>query len=283
MFPACKFSVNFQYLGNSESLANYRMYWQVLVMSFCAWRIGGKQGVKSLLILGRMHGALCFHCGTVCAAFIVHLIIGKPCTHTDESQAKLLHYFGDWLKIFSFFQRLEDRKSVARWRQQYQAYWYGTSLAIPVIKIVSFLKRGFWGFIIPHVTTANVAAERSWESIDSNQAVPHSILWKKTDPNNSDLTGYGNNPTSQTHIFHTQTGSSVKNLRIDTTGVLYFIIMILSYLPGAAFCPREHMLPLKSVGVAHIFSSWQNVVLYLYLLHLLPAPGTKLVERAGKE
>lgn len=44
----------------------------------------------------------------------IHLIIYKSCTYTDESEAKLLHYFGDSLKIFSFFQRLEDRKSVAR-------------------------------------------------------------------------------------------------------------------------------------------------------------------------
>lgn len=86
----------------------------MLVMSFCARRIGGKQSVKALVILGRMHGAFCFHCGTLCAAFIIHLIIYKSCAYTDESEAKLLHYFGDSLKIFSFFQRLEDRKSVAR-------------------------------------------------------------------------------------------------------------------------------------------------------------------------
>lgn len=70
--------------------------------------------MKALLILGRTHGAFCYHCGTVCAAFIIHLVIYKPCTYTDGSQANLLHYFGDSLKIFSFFQRLEDRKSVAR-------------------------------------------------------------------------------------------------------------------------------------------------------------------------
>lgn len=61
-----------------------------------------------------MYGAFCSGCGTVCAAFIIRVIIYESCKYTDESDDKLLHYFGGSLKIFYFFQRLEDRKSVAR-------------------------------------------------------------------------------------------------------------------------------------------------------------------------
>lgn len=62
-----------------------------------------------------MHGAFCFECGTVCAAFIIFVVvIYESCKYTDESDGKLLHCFGGSLKIFYFFQRLEDRKSVAR-------------------------------------------------------------------------------------------------------------------------------------------------------------------------
>ena len=61
-----------------------------------------------------MHGAFCFQYGTVCTAFILHIIIAESFIYTDESDGKLLHYFGGSLKIFYFFQRLEDRKSVAR-------------------------------------------------------------------------------------------------------------------------------------------------------------------------
>lgn len=61
-----------------------------------------------------MHGAFCSGCGTVCAAFIICVIIHVSYKYTDERDGKLLHYFGGSLKIFYFFQRLEDRKSVAR-------------------------------------------------------------------------------------------------------------------------------------------------------------------------
>lgn len=60
------------------------------------------------------HGTFCFECGTVCGVFIIHVIICESCKYTDESDGKLLHYVGGSLKIFYFFQRLEDRKSVAR-------------------------------------------------------------------------------------------------------------------------------------------------------------------------
>lgn len=46
--------------------------------------------------------------------FIFVVLIYESCKYTDESDGKLLHYFGGSLKIFYFFQRLEDRKSVAR-------------------------------------------------------------------------------------------------------------------------------------------------------------------------
>lgn len=61
-----------------------------------------------------VHGAFCFEWETVCAGFIIPVIIFASCKETDESDGKLLHYFRGSLKIFSFFQRLEDRKSVAR-------------------------------------------------------------------------------------------------------------------------------------------------------------------------
>lgn len=61
-----------------------------------------------------MHGAFCFERGTVCAGFIIPVIIFASCKETDECDGKLLHYFRASLKIFYFFQRLEDRKSVAR-------------------------------------------------------------------------------------------------------------------------------------------------------------------------
>lgn len=61
-----------------------------------------------------MHGAFCFERGTVCADFIIPVIIFASCKETDECDGKLLHYFRASLKIFYFFQRLEDRKSVAR-------------------------------------------------------------------------------------------------------------------------------------------------------------------------
>lgn len=51
---------------------------------------------------------------TMCAALIILVILYDSCKHTHESGGKLLCCFGGSLKIFYFFQRLEDRKSVAR-------------------------------------------------------------------------------------------------------------------------------------------------------------------------